>query len=303
MVCVRRAWLELGALVVQLHDESKGYYVAELDLGSPEVREVTSPRPDKNGVDDRTLFMGGRVVSVTVVAVASAGAQIDQVAAQFGPFMVPAARPILHYVLDRPGAPERTIALRAQSYDWKVDNDYQRDIQLAWMAPDPVVHDVTVQSITVSPATDTGELGRTYNEVPPRTYPPGEPAPAAGANAYNAGDVAVYPTIRINGPVTNPNVTTSDSSAGGKQSGRVPFTGGLVIDAGKYVLVDCANRVAYRDGDPALDVTSFINWSGMQANGGWPLFQARHNHWCGMLGSSTTPATNAVLSWSNGYLS
>ena len=48
--------------------------------------------------------MGTRVVSADITALAGAGARIDDVADNFAPFMVPSARPVLHYVLDRPGA-------------------------------------------------------------------------------------------------------------------------------------------------------------------------------------------------------
>jgi hypothetical protein len=301
VTCVRRAWLTLGSLSVELHQPDAGYYVTELDLGTPDVREVVSNRPDADGIDDRTVFMGGRVVSVDVAAVAGAGAQIDAVAGMFAPFMVPSARPTFHYILDRPGLPERTLVVRAQVYAFKVDNDYQRDIHLQWIASDPAAINPVAKVITVYPGASV-ELGRTYNEVPPRTYPPGDPRAAQGANAYNAGDVPVHPVLRFNGPVTAPMFNCSNTTQGGVQSGRVTFAQSMVIDAGAYVLVDTAQRTAYRNGDPTKDVTALLNWTNMANNGGWPLFQPRSNHWCGESGQSTTDVTNTTATWNERYL-
>src|SRR5215475_9017960 len=109
MVCVRKAWLVLGGSTVQLEDQSKGYFCTSLDLGYPNVREVVNNRPDQDGADDRTRLMGPRAVSADITAIRSVPAQVDAVASMFAPYMVPSARPVLHYVLDRPGVAERTL--------------------------------------------------------------------------------------------------------------------------------------------------------------------------------------------------
>jgi hypothetical protein len=145
--CATRAWLVLGALTMALEDEAGGWFMTELDLGYPEVRDVMGKRPDADGVYDRTQFMGARAVSASVTAVAWAGARIDDIASRFAPFMAPAARPVLHYVLDRPGAPERVLTLRAANYGFVIDNPDSREIHLQWIAADPVVRDPTVSPL------------------------------------------------------------------------------------------------------------------------------------------------------------
>ncbi len=109
-----------------------------MNLGYPEVRDVVSNRPDQNGIDDRTAYFGQRVVSANITA---QQAPVDAVAASFAPFMVPAVRPTLHYVLERPGNPERTMTVRASGYSWPISGSKTRDIQLQWVTSDAVALD------------------------------------------------------------------------------------------------------------------------------------------------------------------
>jgi hypothetical protein len=146
--CVRKAWLVLGAQSIQLDNPAAGYFCQSLDLGTPIVRDVTVNRPDMHGMDDRSAYFAGRTVTVNIIALRGAGAQIDAVAASFAPYMLPGARPVLHYVLDRPGAPERVLTLRGESYDFPIVGPSQRDIVLTFVAADPVVRDPVTQSVT-----------------------------------------------------------------------------------------------------------------------------------------------------------
>ena len=108
MVCVRRAWLVLGASTLALEDTDAGYYCTELNLGYPDVREVVENRPAPlDGTVDRTALFGSRAVSANITGQSGHGMTADQIATLFAPWMLPAQRVQLHYVLDRPGQPER----------------------------------------------------------------------------------------------------------------------------------------------------------------------------------------------------
>jgi hypothetical protein len=295
--CVRAAWLTLGAASVALDNPAGGWFCTSLDLGSIDVRAVTYPRPQGDGLADLTRFMGGRVVTAEITALVGAGARIDDVADNFAPFMVPSARPVLHYVLDRPGAAERTLTLRAAAYTWKIEGSDQRDIQLQWQAADPIARDPTTQTVTAFSGSSSGS-GRLYNLSFPRMYPLG------GGSAVNAmlstpGDVAIMPMLRIYGPITQPQVWIALSGGGGFS---VYFVAGFRIDQGHRVDVDCARHSALMDGDPSQSVLGSIAWN-LLYGPGWPVIGPAPA-WGSMSlsGQSTSASTQVSASWNDGYL-
>jgi|SRR5215471_18754410 len=296
--CLRSAWLVLGSQTILLEDPTNGYFCTELNLGFPEIRDVVSNRPDQDGVDDRTRYMGARVVSANITALAGAGARIDAVAAGFAPFMVPTARPVLHYVLDRPGTPERTLTLRGSGFSWPIAGPFQRDIQLQWVAADPVARDGITHTATAW-AGSSSPPGRQYGLIFNRIYPPGSSAPTAG-NIRPSGDLPVQPTFRIYGPITKPQInlvlysdaTTSIGSA------SINFLATFTIGSGQWVDVDSANKTAMRS--DGTSVQSQLDWSTttFRAIGpapGWALMA--------LYGSSTSGVSQVLASWQEGWMS
>jgi hypothetical protein len=296
---VRRAWLTLGAQTLLLEDPASGYFCASLDLGYPTVRAVTSNRPDDDGIDDRTQFFGERTVTVEVTALVGAGARIDDVADNFAPFMVPSARPVLHYVLDRPGLAERTITLRPAGYAWKVEGDNQRDIHLAFVAADPAVYDPTIQTV-IAWSGSTGGSGRVYNLSFPRTYPTGGGTSTVGIIRPH-GDLPVQPLLRIYGPITTPRVLLQSYSGGVLVANwYVNFVTGFQIDAGHWVDVDTNAKTAYRDSDPTQSVFSSLNF----ASTVWPYLPVDPSYTnLSLSGSgSTSGVTQVQAIWQDAYL-
>jgi hypothetical protein len=304
MDCVRRAWLTLGSLSVDLESTTAGYFCSSLDLGYPQVRDVTSSNPDRDGVQDRTRYMGGRVVSADITALAGAGARIDAVASTFAPFMVPSARPTLHYILDRPGAAERTLTVRGSGYSWPVEGPFQRDIQLQWLAADPVARDATIKTATAY-AGSSSSPGRLYPLTFNRIYPAGGGNRTTGV-LVSAGDVPIRPMLRIYGPITSPSVQFQNVASGGviiQPGGRIDFAAGFVIGSGQYVDVDTANKTAWLNGDPTQSVLASINWQSSQ----WPVVNpqppATSPGLMSLVGTSTTGITQVLATWQDGYLS
>jgi hypothetical protein len=292
--CPTHAWLTLGALRVDLEDQSQGWFLEALDLGYPVVRDVVTNRPDTDGIDDRTQFFGSRAISASVKAVPGAGAAMNAVAASFAPFMVPSARPVLHYVLERPGNPERTIVVRAAGYAWPLNDPGFRAIQLQWIAADPIAKDPAAQSATAYAGSSAG-AGRRYNLAFNRTYPGGTGS-AATATLYSPGDVTVRPLLRIYGPVTAPVVAFSGGN------GVAAFLPTLTVSGGQYVEVDCAARTAYVNGDRTQNVLTQMDWVTMNANGGWPRIPPRTSVTMTFTGQSTSDTTQVQATWNDGYL-
>jgi hypothetical protein len=294
MVCVRSAWLALAGATIPLENVSGGWLCEQLDLGYPAVREVKNNRPDTDGIDDRTALMGERAVTANIHAVAAGGASIDAIAASFAPYMVPSARPVLHYVLDRPGAPERTMTVRAAGYSWPIVGPVDRQIHLQWIAADPVARDPVQRSATAFAGSSVG-AGRGYNLTFNRSYPSGGGSSSA-ATITSPGDVAVRPLLRIYGPVTAPVVTFTPSA------GLVALQLTMVVSGGHYIEVDCAARSAYLDGDRTQNVLTQMDWATMNANGGWPLIPPQTTVTMAMTGQSTGGQTQTQAFWNDGYL-
>jgi hypothetical protein len=282
--------------------EGPGWFCSSLDLGYPDVRDVVSNRPDQDGIDDRTRFFGGRTVTAEITALAGAGAVIDAVAASFAPFMAPSARPTLHYVLDRPGAAERTMTLRAAGYSWPVAGPYQRDIQLQWVAADPAAVD-PVQKTATAWAGSSTTAGRNYPWTPNRIYPVGGSSPTS-AIVSSAGDLPFRPLLRIYGPVTAPAVwlnVTGDPTTGPTNSGTIQFVASYTIPAGQWVDVDLAAKTVRAQSDPNQSVLNQIDW--VVTSPTWPAIPPLPGYArMQMGGSSRSGVTQVQASWYDRYL-
>jgi hypothetical protein len=289
--CVRSAWLTMGSSTVQLDYPPGGWFCQSLDLGYPEVRDVMTSKPDQDGVDDRTQFMGARTVTATITALRGAGARIDAVASQFAPFMVPSARPVLHYVLDRPGAAERTLTLRASGYSWPIVGADQRDILLQWVAADPIARDPNVRTVTAWSGSSSAP-GRNYNLIFNRVYPVGGGS-STSAIVSTPGDVPIRPLLRIYGPISGPWVYFSN------HPWLVGFQSSYVLNAGHWIDVDTANRTAYLDGDRTKSILNQMDWISTK----WPVIAPLPNtELMTLRGSNMSGITQVQATWQDGYL-
>jgi hypothetical protein len=270
--CVRQASLVAGPYQVQLDNPGGGWACQSLDLGSLVPRVVSQDRPDTDGAIDRTAYMSGRTVTVAITAVdsMSSGLSIDSIAAQFAQFALPGARPVLHYVLDRPGAPERTLTLRPANYDWPIAGAVQRDIALQWVAPDPIARDVVLKSTMARIGTN--------------------------GSIVTAGDVGVRPQISLYGPVTTGMLTLQDNA--NNTLTQFGFVSGYVIAAGHRVDIDANLRTAYVDGDKTQNASGSIDWSVSS----WP-YVAQTGAVLQLTGTATSAATRAVATWFDGFVS
>jgi hypothetical protein len=281
--CVRKAWLVLPntGTQIQLDNPSGGWMCQSLDLGTPVMRTVMNPAPDRSGIIDRTSLMGARTVVAAVTALTGAGGQIDAVAASFAPYMDPAQRPVLHYVLDRPGAPERTLTLRPDSYDWPIVGAVQRDIALQWIAPDPVVYDPTVKSVTVA-------------------------AGAGNVQLNSPGDLGLRPVVAVTGPAGPATqfyvaMNTWSATPGPLHSlgtNTIAFLSTYTLPAGQTVTIDCAARTA------KIGTTSVLNqidWS----RSNWPVLPVSPAYTnCALtVNTGSTGATSVTVSWNDAYYS
>jgi hypothetical protein len=289
----------MGTRVLPLEDDAAGYAATELDLGFPEVREVISPRPGADGVDDRTSLMGSRAITVNVRALAGGTLKPDEVATIFAPFMVPSARPELHYVLDRAGEPERMAVVRSSGYGWPVTGSRTREIHLSWIAADPIFRDPAERSSS-SRSGSTTIPGRTYPLHFARIYPVGGGAATTGT-IESPGDVAVRPLFRIFGPITDPRVEIQVMDPLEPLANyAISFVAGTRIDAGHWIDIDTDRRTALWDSDPLQSAMSDVDWS----ESTWPrLPPSPAVSYMNLYGDSTSGVTQVEATWTDGYLS
>jgi hypothetical protein len=305
VVCVRRAWLVMsGAFDLPLEDEAAGYFCESLDLGYPQVREVTTNVPDGDGVDDRTQFFGARVVTADVVALDGAGAVIDEVASQFARFMLPSTPAELHYVLDRPGATdnplahERVVTVRASQYAWPIRGDQRRDIHLQWLAADPIIYGAEPHD-TFATSGSSVQPGRAYDLAFDREYPQGQGYPVNG-NISSTGEVGVRPSLRLFGPISGPRITfTIQRPNAPLGAAQVGFRSTFQVGPGQYVDIDTVARTAFLNGNQGEPVVRFLDW----ANLAWPYVPpAPARSYMSLIGQNTSDQTRVVASWRDAYL-
>jgi hypothetical protein len=284
MVCVRQAWLALGSNTIQLDNPAGGWYCSSLDLGTPVPRAVVQNRPGADGALDRTAFMGPRTVTATITVV-NPPARLDDVADNFAPYMVPSARPTLHYVLDRGSNPERYLTVRGDSYDWPVVGAVTRDVALQFIAADPIVRDVNTRTVTTTIS-------------------------AGGFSSVFAspGDVAARPLIRLSAVSANLSQINSTIgfgtrlflSASGATLASLFFVPGYVLGAGNHIDVDTAAHTASYNGDPTQSVLNQIDWT--QTPTVWPVLPAGPNVYYSVRGTDATNSATVAYIWNDGYL-
>jgi hypothetical protein len=182
----------------------------------------------------------------------------------------PAARPELHYVLDRPGNPERMLTVRAAAFTWPIQGPYQRSMQLQFVAADPVCYSPTVQTAVDLPGGGSTTL-------------------------FSAGDLPVRPLFRITGPVTAPDMTLTPTSG---PVWHIRFLPAFTIPAGHYVDVDTDHRTVLADGDPAQGRLSSLDWTLTS----WQSIPPRQATFMAFAGTATSGATQVQAFWQDGYL-
>jgi hypothetical protein len=300
VTCRRAAWLTLAdGRELALEDDLAGYVLAELDIAWPEVRDVVNNRPSAHGVDDRTRLFGARVVSAHVVAGPWGTRTMDDIARAFGPFLVPGARPVLHWIIDSPETvyAERTLELRASAYSSPISGMERRDILMAWSAPDPIIRG-SIDQLAIGRPPYLGMIGRQYPLTFDRHYPATGGTGAVLGRIVTIGDVDVQPLLRIFGPITAPSVVINSYPQAERLISRAfVFRQSFRIDAGRWVDVDTVAHTAIADDGSRQEAQ--IDWARTEwptALGGGVLNTLALN------GSNVNHVTQVVAIWRDGFL-
>jgi hypothetical protein len=185
--------------------------------------------------------------------------------------------------------------VRAANYAAPIAGAYQRDIQLQWVAPDPIARDPNQKTATTYSGGSTVS-GRTYNLGFARTYPAGGGA-SSNATISSPGDMAIRPLVRIYGPITKPVLTFQIQPSG--TTTTFAFLASLVMDANSWVDVDAANHTVFLQSDPTRSAINQVDWNVSS----WPYLPILpQSTIMSLAGSSTSGNTQAVAYWNDGYL-
>jgi hypothetical protein len=249
---------------------------------------VVSNRPDQHGTDDRTKFLGSRAITMNITAYQGGTTAMDSIPDLFSFFMDPGMRPELHVIEDEPSAEEMVVIVRAQAYTGPLGYPSRIDMQLGFIAPDPILYGAIIHTATAWAGATV--QGRVYPRSYPWLYPPGAESPVS-ATIFSAGDLAVQPLLKVYGPATAAQVTF-DSLAY-----VVPFTGAAAIQAGDFVTVDTRAKTAVRNSDGA-NVLNWIDWSKVI----WPVLSPNVNHTMSMTANSPTGVTQVQAIWQDAFL-
>lgn len=294
----RSAWLMLNGNRLDLDDYAAGYAMTELDLGFPEVREVVNNRPVQHGIDDQTRYFAGRGITANITAWPGGLKPLDDIVASFGPYMNPGVRPELHYTLISDDYRERVITLRAANFASSMPSPVRRDMQLSWVAPDPVIRDADLKTATAW-AGSSSPPGRTYNLTFNRIYPPGSGAPVI-AEIVSLGDIPIPPRLMLYGPITGPVIEMQSQAGDGPFIvGTIVFVPSFTVGAGQWVDIDCLSHSAYLNSDSQQSVFNELDFSGLS----WPLiYPTPYVNWLSLVGTTTSSISQVQALWQDSYL-
>ena len=285
-----RLELELDELVLDLMDAGGGFRVASLDLGYPTVRADSTDAPDQSGSIDYTRLFGERAVTIAGSVLASDSGSRAAALEALGPFLDPAARPVLVYQLDTDVAP-RSLVLRAAGLTSPLTAPYVTAFAASWVAPDGLAVGLDENSAICGPSFLI-VAGRAYNLTFDRAYP--HSLPASSIVVVAGGDYPTPPVFTITGPATGASIIVADATAG--TSATIQLQAGYTVAAGHAVVIDCGARTIVDD--------TGANVYGLALAGfaTWPRLVPGNQTVISFLATGVAGSTQLLATWSDRWL-
>ena len=210
---------------------ANGYFITRLDFGYPEVRAVVDSRPLADGTDDRSRFLGARVVTMELQTRGDRQTKMDELA----PFLAPRNRPFLFFP-----APEgeRRVQLRPRMRNaaWEGPPERLRMI-LQWDAPNGTTETADLESVLI-PAAVPVEPGIAFDWTFPLVFPA---AGTEGATEVDTiGHASCPPVFVMHGPCTNPRIESLTDLREDGQPKRLRFD--ITLGINDTLTVDTRER-------------------------------------------------------------
>jgi hypothetical protein len=252
--------------------------------GLPAIRNQDDNRGYFDGMFSGRDFLGGRIVTMTVLTLAGNGLSAAQNYNLLQTTILPqqTGTTPLQFQLSSAGGLQ-FINARVRANMTQVDPEYTYGFiksALTFFCPDPRYYDNAVNTTSLVVQTP---LGRGYNRTYNVTY--GGGTQSNTGLVINQGTTTTYPTITIKGPATNPTVGS--------------FTSGQFIQlnyslvATDTVVIDLLNRTITLNGNPARNlITGTSQWFAAPPGTSKYYFTA----------TGTTAGAGATITYYNAYI-
>lgn len=219
--------------------------------GLPGIRNQDDNRGYNDGMFTGRDFLAGRTITITFLTLASTGASAQANFNTIQSVLLPqtSGTTPLYFILSNADT-EQVINARVRALRTTVDPNYTYGYivsQVDFFCPDPRYYSSNTQTLTL---TYTPPTGRTYNRVYNLVY--GGGSATLSGTVTNNGWTDTYPTITIDGPITNPVVGNST------QGETLNLTGSF--SSADTIEIDLLNKLITLNGNPARNLLASGNW-------------------------------------------
>lgn len=250
----------------------------------PGIRNQDDNRGYADGMFTGRDFLGGRTISMIIqttgTPTASAQANYNTLQRTLQP-QTSGTTP-LYFILSA-GETEQVIQARVRQHIATINPNYTYGLimsQVEFFCPDPRYYDSNIQTATMAVL---DPVGRTYNRIYNLIY--GNATGYIQTTIANNGWATTYPTITLNGPVTDPtlgNFTTGQA---------LNFT--VNMTSNDTLVINLYNKLVTLNGNPARNLLTSGEWFGAPPGNSVFYFQ----------GNFTVPnQTVATVTWQSAYI-
>jgi hypothetical protein len=252
----------------------------------PGIRNQDDNRGYADGMFTGRDFLGGRTISMiiqtTATPAASAQANYNTLQRTLQP-QTSGTTP-LYFILSS-GETEQVIEARVRQHIATVNPNYTYGLimsQVEFFCPDPRYYDSNEQTATLLYSVPSGRIyNRTYNLV----Y--GGGSGTLTTTITNTGWTDTYPTITINGPITNPEVGNATQGA------QLLFN--VVLSSSDEFVIDLYNKLITLNGQPARNTL-------ISGGSEWFSAQPGNNSFYFTGVGTLAGTTQAVVEWQSAYI-
>jgi phage-related protein len=251
--------------------------------GLPDIRNQDDNRGYADGMFSGRDFLGGRTVSIIINVFGDNGVSAQTNFNTLQSYLLPqtSGTTPLYFIL--PPSDEQFINARVRALKSTVDANYTYGYitaQVQFFCPNPCYFSYNEQTATLLFSPPTGRIyNRTYNLV----Y--GGGSVQITTTVTNNGWTDAYPTITLNGPITNPVLGNATQNA------SLEFN--VTLSSSDYLVVDLYNKLITLNGQPARNLL---------IEGTWFSAQAGNNDFYLTGVDTLAGTTEATVTWNSAYV-